>query len=123
MNQSVRRLVVDGQRLNDIFLIANEQYYPYYHIQRMDVVYPFTFGANAGTVAAGYSFSSPSRGDSDDGELAICLGKLTPDHTLNADARRGLEQRVQRTLREIVDSEYNRLISERTEDTATLSNV
>ena len=67
MKDAVQRLKVDGDRLNDVFLISDEGCYSYYFIHKMDVTYAYTFGANAGTCQVTFSFSSPGRSETIEG--------------------------------------------------------
>lgn len=48
LNQTVRRLKIDGVKLNDVFLISDEKYYHYYYIQQMNVTYPYSVATNEG---------------------------------------------------------------------------
>jgi len=113
MNQSVRRLTIDGERLNNIFLMANEKYYKHYHIQHMDVTFPFTDGANKGDGKVTFSFSSSSRGEPD-AELTFECSRLSFDDTVNADAKRSASSAVQHAVRALIEAKFAEMLSERT---------
>ena len=113
MKQSVRRLTIDGERLNDIFLMANEKYYKHYHIQRMDVTFPFKDGANTGESRVSFSFSSAGR-TSGEAELTFECIRLSFDNTPNTDAKKATAWEVQNAIRSLIDAKYAEMLSERT---------
>lgn len=115
MNQTVKRLKIDGEKLNDIFLISDEKYYPYYHVQRMDVTFGYTSAANAGEFRAGFFFSTPSRSESakDDAELTFEVLRVIHDHTVNSDAKKELNTQIARHVRVLVETEFERILAER----------
>ena len=115
MNQTVKRLKIDGERLNDIFLISDEKYYPFYHVQRMDVTFGYTAAANSGEFRAGFFFSTPSRGETakDDAELTFEILRVTHDHTVNSDAKKELNIQIARHVRGLIETEFERIVTER----------
>ena len=121
MNQTVKRLKIDGEKLNDIFLISDEKYYSYYHVQRMDVTFGYTSAANSGEFRAGFFFSSPSRVESakDDAELTFEILRVTHDHAVNSDAKKELNVQISRHVRGLIETEYERIVSERAPSTPT----
>ena len=116
MNQSVKRLKIDGEKLNDIFLISDEKYYPFYHVQRMDVTFPYTAAVNSGEFRVGFFFSTPSRSDSakDDAELTFEVLRVVHDHVVNSDAKKELNAQIARNVRGLIETEFERIVSERT---------
>lgn len=112
MKQSVRRLTIDGERLNDIFLMANESYYKHYHIQRMDVTFPFTDGANKGESRVSFSFSSAGR-IGVEAELTFECVRLSFDNAANADAKKASTSGVQHAIRSLIDAKYAEMLGER----------
>jgi hypothetical protein len=116
MNQTVKRLKIDGEKLNDIFLISDEKYYPFYHVQRMDVTFPYTAAANSGKFRVGFFFSTPSRSDStkDDAELTFEVLRVTHDHAVNSDAKKELNAQIAKHVRGLIETEFERIVSERT---------
>lgn len=115
MNQTVKRLKIDGEKLNDIFLISDEKYYPFYHVQRMDVTFPYSAAANSGEFRVGLFFSTPSRSDSakDDAELTFEVLRLTHDHAVNPDAKKELNGQITKQVRGLIEFEYEKIVSER----------
>ena len=115
MNQTVKRLKIDGERLNDIFLIADEKYYPYYHVQQIDITYTYAVSANLGSCRVGFSFSSPSKSDAnkDDAELTIDITRVTHDAQVNSESKKAIMQTLERTARGMVEREYDRVVHER----------
>ena len=115
MNQTVKRLKIDGEKLNDIFLISDEKYYPFYHVQRMDVTFTYTSAANSGEFRVGFFFSTPSRSESakDDAELTFEALRVTHDHTINSDAKKELNFQISRHVRGLIETEYEKIVAER----------
>lgn len=115
MNQTVKRLKIDGEKLNDIFLISDEKYYPYYHVQRMDVTFGYMSAANSGEFRAGFFFSTPSRGEyaKDDAELTFEVLRVTHDHSVNSDTKRELNTQIARHVRALIETEFERIVEER----------
>lgn len=116
MNQTVKRLKIDGEKLNDIFLISDERYYSYYHIQRMDVTFSYSSAANAGEFRVSFFFSTPSRSEAskDDAELTFELFRVSHDHTVNADTKKELNTQISKHVRGLVETEFAKIVSERT---------
>ncbi len=115
MNQTVKRLKIDGEKLNDIFLISDEKYYSFYHVQRMDVTFPYTAAANSGEFRVGFFFSTPSRSESakDDAELTFEVLRVTHDNTVNSDAKKELNTQIARHVRGLIETEFERIVAER----------
>jgi hypothetical protein len=115
MNQSVRRLKVDGDRLNDIFLIADEKYYKYYHIQRMNVTFPFKEAANLGECRISFSFSHSGRSDADiaSAELTFECVRMSHENAVNAEAKKSISAAIHKALRSLVEEKNEQIISER----------
>lgn len=115
MNQTVKRVKIDGEKLNDIFLISDEKYYPYYHVQRMDVTFPYLLSANSGEFRVGFYFSTPSRGDTarDDAELTFEVHRVTHDHVVNSDSKKDISTQITRHIRGLIESNFERIVSER----------
>lgn len=115
MNQSVKRLKIDGEKLNDIFLISDEKYYPYYHIQRMDVTFPYSISTNSGEFKVGIYFSTPSRGDAavNDADLTFEVHRVIHDHSVNSDSKKEIIVQINKYVRGLIESEFERTIAER----------
>lgn len=115
MNHTVKRLKIDGDKLNDIFLISDEKYYPYYHVQRMDVTFSYTSAANSGDFRAGFFFSGPSRGETvkDEAELTFEILRISHQHSVNSDAKKVLSTQITHNVRLLIEAEYERILNER----------
>ncbi len=114
MKQTVRRFNVDGDRLNDIFLINDEQYYKHYYILRMDVTFPFKVAANQGGCRVTFSFSG-SRLISSSSELVFAVVKWAHEGSPNSDAKKFVSFEVQHALRSLIEEKFNLAISEQKE--------
>jgi len=115
MNQTVKRLKIDGEKLNDIFLISDEKYYPFYHVQRMDVTFTYTSAANSGEFRVSFFFSTPSRSESakDEAELTFEVLRVTHEHTINSDAKKELNVQISRHVRGLIETEHEKIVTER----------
>jgi hypothetical protein len=111
MSQTVRRVSIDGKHLNEIFLIAKEHYYQYYHLQRMDVTFRFQSGANNGQVRVSFTFSSSSKAD--DAELTHECVRISYEKSANPDAKKAVQAVLSNSLRSLVDAMYTKMLSER----------
>ncbi|EBU9960626.1 hypothetical protein DM720_15060 [Salmonella enterica subsp. enterica serovar Onireke] len=119
MKQTVKRIKIDGERLNDIFLISDEKYYVYFHIQKMEIEYQFSFGQNAGKCKVSFLFSSTSRKNesSEDSEFTFYCTKISSDNNVNLESRKVISKKIEYTLKELVELKYAEIISERPEIT------
>ena len=115
MKDTVQRLKVDGDRLNDVFLISDEGCYSYYFIHRMEVTYAYTFGANAGICQVTFSFSSPGRSETirDDAELTFAIVQTRYNDTVNANSKRAINHALNQALRQVVEEKHNQMLKER----------
>lgn len=115
MNQTVKRLKIDGEKLNDIFLISDEKYYPFYHVQRIDMTYTYNATTNSGTCRVSYFFSSLTKYEvgKDDSELTFEIFKTTQDHQANSDAKKEIATKLERVIRDLIEFEYEKIVKER----------
>ena len=116
MKNAVRGLKIDGQKLNDIFLIADESFYQYYHIRKMDVEFTFSIGVNSGICSACFLFSPPSRAENAyrNGDLVHSFIKITYDNAVNSDSKKSIEKTLEGTVKELIDKHYSQMLAERT---------
>lgn len=114
MKQTVRKFNVDGERLNDIFLINDERYYKHYYILRMDVTFPFKVAANEGTCRVTFSFSG-TRTVSPSSELIFEVVRWSYKNSPNADAKKLIFSEVQNGLRSVIEQKFNQAIAERSQ--------
>jgi hypothetical protein len=112
MKQTVKRFNVDGDRLNDIFLISDEKYYKHYYILRMDVTFPFVVSANEGECRVTFSFSG-SKSVNKNSELIFEITRTTYKEAPNADAKKHVSTEVQHALRSLIEQKFNLAKSER----------
>lgn len=115
MKQSVTRMKIDGNRLNDVFLISDEKYYPFYHVQQMDVTFKFGFGANVGACRVGFAFSAANKTDAgrNDAELAIDFERITHANQVNPESKKEIALQLERTVRSLVEREFDKTLGER----------
>jgi hypothetical protein len=115
MKQTVKRLKIDGERLNDVFLINDEKYYKYYYILRIDVTFPFKEGTNSGECHISFSFSHSGRNKTDisSSELIFDCVKTTYKNTANSDAKKIVTMAINKAVRSLIEQKYEKLILER----------
>ena len=112
MSQTVRRFNVDGERLNDIFLINDEKYYKHYYILKMDVTFPFKVAANEGECRVTFSFSG-TRTVSPSSELIFEVVRWSYKDSPNSDAKKLIASEVQNGLRSVIEQKFNQAVTER----------
>ena len=115
MKKTVKKLRIDGDRLNDIFLISDENYYGYYHILKMDVEYDYEEGANKGTCKVCFYFSAPRKlGDKDnDAALVFSCVKITHDNKVNEISKKIISKKISSFLANMIDNKFKEIVSER----------
>jgi len=116
MNETVTRLRIDGEKLNNIFLLSEEKYYPHYYVWRIDITFPYQFRTIAGKHRVVFSFGPSLRSDSsrNEAELTVEPIRTTHDCTINADAKKELDSSLERAIRVMIESKYDEIVSERT---------
>ncbi|MBS9429351.1 GapS4b family protein [Photorhabdus akhurstii] len=117
MDKTVKRVKIDGERLNDIFLISDEKYYIYFHIQKMDIEFEFSFGQNSGKCKVSFSFSTLSKrnGKIENSEFIFSCSRVKVDNTTNADAKRTIENKINMCLKKLIEEKFDEILSERKE--------
>lgn len=123
MNQTVKKLKIDGEKLNNVFLISDEKYYPFYHVQRMDVTYTYCAGANEGSCRVGIYFSSSNRSEvnKDESELTFELVTITQAAKMNSDAKKQLTASLEKAVRSMVEAEFDKIAQERNASTTLIA--
>lgn len=120
MKQTVRRFNVDGERLNDIFLINDEKYYKHYYILRMDVTFPFKVAANEGECRVTFSFGG-ARTPSSSSELIFEVVRWSYNGAVNPDAKKMVAFEVQNRLRSVIEEKFNQALAERSQMATAVS--
>lgn len=125
LNQPIKKIRIDGDRLNDVFLISEEIYYRFYHILRMDIIYSFAFGANTGKCRICFSFSSSSRANSSkkDSELIFEIIKIEYDNHVNIDSKREISLNINKAVRLLIDEKYQLCLKEQSAAIAAFKNA
>lgn len=106
MNQTVRRIKIDGVRLNDIFLISDKKYYSYYHLLRMDVTFPYSFGQNQGECQVSFSFSGIKRDGviQKNSELVSTIIRTTYSETTSLEGKRDIAKLLSKSIMKLIDT-------------------
>ncbi len=113
MKDSVTHLKVDGNKLNNIFLISNEKYYQYYHVQKLDITYPYSIGANKGNCRLSFYFgNSAKESTTHDAELVAEFSNITFG-SINNDAKKQIKLNLVKAIDNMLEIEFDKIISER----------
>lgn len=114
MNQTVRRIIIDGDRLNDIFLISEDTYYMYYYVQRMDVTFNYIFGQNSGTARISFYFSASKASERPQAEFEFeVVGTKPASGRMNCDAKQQVKKLLQKAVLDLIDREYCAIVAAR----------
>ncbi|OOF43169.1 hypothetical protein BKK51_11945 [Rodentibacter trehalosifermentans] len=122
MNQTVRHMAIDGDRLHNIFLISDEKYYQYYFIDNMILTYKYEFGTNTGQVKIAFFFSSSSRKKDFDrnSELTFEIIGIKNETDTTAAIRKNIENDILEKVRILIKGEYEKIIKERNQELQVL---
>lgn len=122
MNQTVKYMTIDGDRLHNIFLISDEKYYQYYFIDNMELTYKYEFGINKGQVKIAFFFSSSSRKKDFDrnSELAFEIVSIKTENETTAIVKKNIENDILEKVRILIKSEYEKIIKERNQESTVL---
>ena len=115
MKNTVKRLKIDGDKLNDIFFITDESFYSCFHIQEMDIEYPFSVGANKGVCKVCIYFGSLTKKQEDHkkAELTCVISRVNFENIVNADAKGKVISKIDEALHELFGEKYQLMLSER----------
>lgn len=125
MNQTVKHMTIDGDRLHNIFLISDEEYYQYYFINNMELTYKYEFAINKGQVKVAFFFSSSSRKKDFDinSELTFEIISIKTEADTIAVVRKNLENDILEKVRILVKSEYEKIIEERNQELKVIESI
>lgn len=115
MNQTVKYMTIDGDRLHNIFLISDEKYYQYYFIDNMELTYKYEFGINKGRVKVAFFFSSSSRKKDFDrsSEFAFEVINIKTENETTSIVKKNIENYILENVRILIKNEYQKIIEER----------
>ena len=122
MNQTVKYMTIDGDRLHNIFLISDEKYYQYYFIDNMELTYKYEFGVNKGQVKVAFFFSSSSRKKDFDrsSEFAFEIINIKTENETTVIVKKGIENDILEKVRTLIKNEYQRIIEERDDESQAI---
>lgn len=116
MNKIVTRLMIDGEKLDKLFLISDEKYYAYYFIDDMNITYQYDFKNICGTVKVLFYFSSLSKnrkGFDVNSELTFEIVRISHQNKPNFSAQQGVKRKISEVIIELIKGEYERILNER----------
>ena len=114
MKHTVRKIIIDGERLNDIFFLSDDQYYEYYFVQRMDATFNYTFAQNSGTARVGFHFTTSKPEERQKAEFEYEVVSASPAKgRMNKDARKDIAKSLQRAIQDLIEREYNSIVAAR----------
>ena len=116
MNQTVKHMTIDGDRLHNIFLISDEKYYQYYFIDDMTLTYKYKFGIHKGQVIINFFFSSSStrkKGFDINSELVFEIISIKTENDTPVNIKKNIENDILEKVRILIKSEYEKIIEGR----------
>jgi len=115
MNQTVKSMKIDGEKLHDIFLISNEKYYEYYYIHRMNLSFNYELGNNSGRFKVSFFFSSSKNKSSfdEESELTYSIDNVNPETSITLALKKEVTKELTEKVQEIIRIEYEKILSER----------
>ncbi|QPB42756.1 GapS4b family protein [Rodentibacter haemolyticus] len=116
MNDTVKYMSIDGDRLHAIFLISDEKYYEYYFIYKMHLNYRYAIGTNTGECKVVFFFSSLSRKQFSfdiDSELTFEIGSIKNEIKIKHTNKKELERKISEKLRKMVQFKFDEILKER----------
>lgn len=116
MNQTVKHMTIDGDRLHNIFLISDEKYYQYYFIDDMTLTYKYEFGIHKGQVIINFFFSSSSTGKKGfdiNSELVFEIISIKTENDTPVNIKKNIENDILEKVRILIKSEYEKIIEGR----------
>lgn len=124
MNQTVKYMTIDGNRLHNIFLISDEKYYQYYFIDNMELTYKYEFGVNKGQVKIAFFFSSSSRKKYFDknSEFAFEIISIKTESETAAIVKKNIDNYILEIVRTLIKNEYEKIIKERNNESQAIEN-
>lgn len=116
MNEIVTRLMIDGEKLDKLFLISDEQYYAYYFIDDMNITYQYDFKNICGNVKVLFYFSPLSKnrkGFDADSELIFEIVRISHQNKPNFSVQQEVKRKISEVIIELIKGEYERILNER----------
>lgn len=116
MNQTVKHMTIDGDRLHNIFLISDEKYYQYYFIDDMTLTYKYEFGIHKGQVIINFFFSYSStrkKGFDINSELVFEIISIKTENDTPVNIKKNIENDILEKVRILIKSEYEKIIEGR----------
>ncbi len=115
MKDAVKRMKIDGEKMNDVFLISDERYYKYYHIQKIDLQFKYTKAANSGKFKVSFFFNMHGRSESKylTSELTFLISSTTYENKVNDDSKRDIRLFIEENMTNLIEEKYNSILQER----------
>lgn len=116
MNRTVKRMIIDGERLHDIFLMSDEKYYQYYFINNMILTYKYNIGNYSGEIKVAFFFSSTSRQSSDfdkNSELTFEVIRINCKNKISSSLKKNIEIGISDKIRILIKNTFENILNER----------
>ncbi|MGY8605110.1 GapS4b family protein [Gluconobacter cerinus] len=115
MKDAVKKMKIDGEKMNDVFLISDEQYYKYYHIQKIDLQFKYQKAANSGKFKVSFFFNATGRSDHSylNAELTFLLSNITYENKVNETSKKNIRLFLDECMAKIIDEKYQTICKER----------
>lgn len=105
LKTAVKKVRIDGSKMNNIFLISNESYYDFYQMHKMDITYKFNTNFSDGKCKVCFSFSDPnSRSFTDNSDLTFSITSIKPDKKVNTSIKRTLISTINEKLGQLTEA-------------------
>lgn len=121
MNDTVKYMTIDGDRLHNIFLMADEKYYQYYFINNMALTYKYAVNINLGSVKVCFYFSSSSRKKNtfdNKSELIFEIDAIKYENETTISSRNKIKEEISEKIRFMIKNEYEKILNERKNNSA-----
>lgn len=113
MENTVRRMKIDGEKLNSLFLLKKNHYHKFFYIMRMNVEYEFSFGTSTGHMTVSYAFTGRNHKLHDDfkgTEFSYIIEKIS---NIEKTAESSVKQKIDKTLGKMQDASLEQIVSSR----------
>ena len=104
MKDADKRVQIDGNKLNNIFLLSDNSYYKYYYILKMEVSYRYVFEANKGNCRIVFQFSNLGKDlvNRNNSELSFEISSLKHTNTVNPSSKKQIRRDLTKNIEKLI---------------------
>lgn len=109
MKDADKRVQIDGNRLNNIFLISDNKYYKYYYILKMEVNYNYVYGANKGSCRIVFQFSNLGKDlvNRNKSELSFEISYLSHTNSVNPSSKKQIRKSLAKSIEMLILDKFS----------------